>query len=105
MSQAYIFLCISYEESFRDEWRILIENLRFEEAMEISFGWISTLVITGLKVVWVCVVNVFSIFIENLKLEKVDPLLEKIYIPKIFQMEYKLRPSPVRHNINLWIIL
>ena len=52
--------------------------------MEICFCRISAFVITCFKMVRISVVYVFRIFIEDLKLQEVDSLLEQVDIPKAF---------------------
>ena len=52
--------------------------------MEICLCGISAFVVTCFKMVRISVVDVFRIFIENLKLEEVDTLLEKVNIPEAF---------------------
>ena len=48
-----------------------------------------------LEVVWVCIVDVFSVLVEYLKFEEVDALLEEVYVSKTLKMKYKFCPCSV----------
>ena len=88
MSKSDHLLCISHEESLGYERRILVENLRFEQPVEV--GSAIFIIAATLEVIRISIVNLFMVFVEDLKLHEVNSLLEKVHIAEVFNMEDEL---------------
>ena len=50
--------------------------------------------------IWAGVVNFIGLLVEDLELEEVQALLDEVYVSEVFQMEYELDDSAVRHNVK-----
>jgi hypothetical protein len=84
ISQANYFFSVSDKESLGHKACTLVKHLRFHQFMEVALGLIlGRKVFAFVKIGW-CKVNVVIIFMEDLKLQKVNSLLEQVNVAEMF---------------------
>ena len=97
MSERHSLFSVSDEKSFCHKRCILIKYLRLEKAVKVCSCVISLQIASALKMVRVCIINLFFILIEDLKLEEVDSLLEQVHITEVLNMKHELGPSSIHY--------
>ena len=95
VTESHSLFGVAHEESLCDEGGILIEDLRLEQSMKVSTIISRFQVASALKVIWVRIVDFLLVFIEDLKFQEVDTLLEKVNISEVLHMKHKFVPCSV----------
>jgi len=83
-------LRISNEEHLGIKRISLIVNIWFNKSVETRFfTFLDLLRISRIMMVRIGIVNSFLVLVENLELQEVDALLDKVYVSEVLQMENK----------------
>ena len=83
-------LRISNEEHLGIKRISLIVNIWFNKSVETRFfTFLDLLRISRVMMVRIGIVNSFLVLVENLELQEVDALLDKVYVSEVLQMENK----------------
>ena len=99
MSKSDSLFCVSHEESLSDERCVLIEDLRFEEPVETRTA-LSIQITSALEMIRIRVVYLLFILVKDLKLQKVNALLEEIDIAEVLNMKHKLCTCSI-HDLSV----
>lgn len=100
ISQDNQLLSVPDKECLRIEAVRLVNDIRVDKPMEgdllgvfvvsralgLSFGRWGNLGISAFMMVWVSIVYFISVFVEDLKLDEVDTLLDEVHVSKVLQM-------------------